>query len=150
MRVVPSALFLLVIGTQTITATSTRTQQFEILMQALADGWNQGNAQKASDCFTEDAVYSEPPEKQLYRGRAALFKFFGGTEGRKRTMKMTWHHLIFNERTQIGAGEFTFDYGGTVHGVAMVKVKNGKISNWREYWYESPLDWKSFTRSNPF
>ena len=84
MRVVPFFLFLLAIVAQTISAKATHTQQFEILMQALADGWNQGNAQKAADCFTENAVYSEPPDKQLYRGRAALFKFFGGNEGRKR------------------------------------------------------------------
>jgi SnoaL-like domain len=124
--------------------------QFERLMQTLADGWNEGNAQKAAGCFTDDAVYSEPPDKQLYRGRSALFKFFGGTEGRKRAMKMTWHHLIFDESRQLGAGEFTFEYGGKVHGVAMVKIQNGKIRNWREYWYESPLDWKEFTRTNPF
>jgi hypothetical protein len=81
------------------------TAQFEILVTSLADGWNQGNARKAADCFTENAIYSEPPDKQLYRGREALFKFFGGNEGRKGAMKMAWHHLIFNERTQIGAGD---------------------------------------------
>jgi hypothetical protein len=125
----------IVIVPQAVEAGPTNTAQFEIVMKTLAEGWNEGNAQKAADCFTENAVYSEPPEKQLYRGRAALFKFFGGSEGRKGAMKMIWHHLVFNERTQIGAGEFTFDYGGTVHGVAMVKIENGKISNWREYWY---------------
>jgi SnoaL-like domain len=150
MRVITLALTLLVIEVYTVRAGPIATAQFEILMQTLADGWKEGNAQKAADCFTENAVYSEPPDKQFYRGRAALFKFFGGNEGRKRAMKMTWHHLVFNEQTQIGAGEFTFEYGGTVHGVAMVKIENGKIGNWREYWYESPLDWEKFTRSNPF
>ena len=126
------------------------TAQFEVLMQSLAEGWNQGNARQAADCFTENAIYSEPTDKQLYRGRDALFKFFGGDAGRKGAMKMTWHHLTFNERTQIGAGEFTFEYGSKVHGVAMVKVERGKISRWREYWYESPLDWEKFVGSNPF
>ena len=119
-------------------------------MQTLADGWNEGNAQKAADCFAENAVYSEPPNKQLYRGRVALFKFFGGSEGRKSAMKMTWHHLVFDERNQLGAGEFTFEYGSTVHGVAMIKIEDGKIGNWREYWYESSLNWTEFTRTNPF
>jgi SnoaL-like protein len=150
MRVRQLALIVLAIAAPAVRAETTNTAKFEALMKTVAEGWNEGNAQKAADCFTENAVYSEPPDKQLYRGRTALFKFFGGNEGRKRAMKMTWHHLAFNERTQIGAGEFTFDYGGTVHGVAMVKIENGKISNWREYWYESPLDWEKFTRSNPF
>jgi SnoaL-like domain len=67
--------------------------KFQTLMQAVADGWSEGNARKAADCFTEDAIYTEPPDKQLYKGREALFKFFGGNEGDKSQMKMTWHHF---------------------------------------------------------
>lgn len=150
MRLILPVLILLAIGSRQGMARTITTAEFESLMQTLASGWSEGNAQKAADCFTEDAIYSEPPDKQLYRRRAALFKFFGGSEGRKRAMKMVWHHLVFNDQTQIGAGEFTFDYGGTVHGMAIVKIKNGKIANWREYWYESALDWEKFTKSNPF
>lgn len=127
-----------------------KTVEFERLMQTVADGWNDGNARKAAECFTEDAIYTEPPDKQLYKGREALFKFFGGNEGRKSEMKMTWHHLMFNEREQIGAGEFTFEYGGKVHGMVIVKVANGQISNWREYWYESELEWEKFIGENKF
>ena len=131
-------------------AQNIRIAEFKTLMMQLAQAWNDGDARKAADCFSENAVYSEPPDKQLYRGRDALFKFFGGDEGRKRSMKMTWHHLIFDEQQQLGAGEFTFEYGGKVHGVAMVKIRAGKIHNWREYWYESALDWNEFVRQNPF
>jgi hypothetical protein len=125
-------------------------QEFERLMQTVAEGWNDGNARKAADCFAENAIYSEPPDKQLYKGRKELFKFFGGNEGRKSAMKMIWHHLLFDEEKQIGAGEFTFEYGNKVHGVAMLKMANGKISNWREYWYESNLDWEKFIGENQF
>jgi SnoaL-like domain len=124
--------------------------EFERLMQLVADGWNKGDARKAADCFTENAIYSEPPDKQLYKGRTELFKFFGGNEGRKSAMKMTWHHLVFNEQEQIGAGEFTFEFGSKVHGVTMIKVAEGKISHWREYWYESALDWEKFIGQNKF
>jgi hypothetical protein len=65
-------------------------------------------------------------------------------------MKMTWHHLIFDEQKQIGSGEFTFEYGGKVHGMVIIKITNGKISNWREYWYESNLDWEKFIGENKF
>jgi hypothetical protein len=125
-------------------------KEFERLMQLVADGWNKGDARKAADCFTENAIYSEPPDKQLYKGRAELFRFFGGNEGRKSAMKMSWHHLVFNEQEQIGAGEFTFEFGSKVHGVAMIKVAEGKISHWREYWYESDLDWEKFIGENKF
>ena len=36
------------------------TARFEQLMQTISDGWNEGNAQKAANCFTEDAIYSAP------------------------------------------------------------------------------------------
>jgi hypothetical protein len=46
------------------------TDEFERLMQTIAEGWNEGNARQAADCFSQDAIYVEPPDKQLYRGRA--------------------------------------------------------------------------------
>jgi nuclear transport factor 2 (NTF2) superfamily protein len=119
-------------------------------MKCVADGWNEGNAEKAAGCFAEDAIYLDPPDKQIYRSRKELFEFFGGKEGRKRPMKMVWHHLAFNESTGIGSGEFTFEYSGISHGVVIVRIKNGKIQNWREYYYETPLNWEEFTRHNPF
>jgi hypothetical protein len=124
---------------------------FEKLLKTVAEGWNEGNARKAANCFTENAIYTEPPDKQNYVGRERLFQFFGGEAGRKSTMKMTWHNLAFDKQTQIGFGEFTFEYeGGKVHGIVTVKLQNGLISNWREYWYESNLDWEKFIGENKF
>lgn len=125
-------------------------QEFAELLQHLADGWNQGNAQQAASCFTQDALYTEPPDKQYYIGRDALYQFFGGANGRAGEMNMVWHHILFDETRQIGAGEFTFTYGDTVHGVTMIKVRDGLISNWREYWYASELPWDVFTQLNSF
>ena len=123
---------------------------FTALLEALASAWNEGDAARAADCFTPDAVYLEPPAKQLYRGRQALFEFFGGNEGRPGQMSMRWHHLAFSPETQVGFGEFSFTYGTTAHGVAVVRLRDGKIANWREYWYESELPWAEFVRENPF
>lgn len=153
MRII-ACLFLMLIpalsGCAERARSGTSSVEFERLMQTVAAGWNEGNARKAADCFTEDAIYSEPPNKQFYRGRAALFKFFGGEQGRTAPMKMTWHHLTFNEPAQVGAGEFTFEYVSKVHGMVIVKITGGRISNWREYWYESKLDWEQFIGENKF
>jgi len=65
-------------------------------------------------------------------------------------MTMTWHHIVFDGAQQFGAGEFTFTYGHTVHGMVMLKVRDGLISNWREYWYASRLTWEDFTSRNNF
>ena len=124
--------------------------KFEQLMQTVADGWKEGNARKAADCFREDAVYIEPPEKQLYRGRAELYEFFGGEGGTDQPMSMTWHHLAFNETDQVGFGEYTFQMHGRYHGIVVVKVESGLIQYWREYQVPTDLPWEEFTRHTPF
>jgi hypothetical protein len=119
-------------------------------MKIVADGWNEGDARKAADCFDEDAVYLEPPEKQLYHGRAELYEFFGGDTGTDVPMKMTWHHLAFNEEEQVGFGEYTFQMNNRYHGIVVVKIEAGLIKSWREYQYRSELIWEEFTSQNRF
>ena len=124
--------------------------EFKRLMQTIADGWNQGDARKVANCFSKDAIYVEPPEKQLYRGRDELYEFFGGDKGTDIPMQMTWHHLAFNEAEQIGFGEYTFEMHGRYHGIVLVKVESELIKHWREYQYKTELNWKEFTSQNPF
>jgi ketosteroid isomerase-like protein len=126
------------------------TAEFRALMQTVADGWNAGDARRAADCFTENAVYTEPPERQVYVGREALYDFFGGAAGPDLPMSMEWHHLLFDEDTQIGAGEYTFAMHNRYHGVVIVRIAEGKIANWREYQYRSERDWAAFLGPNPF
>jgi ketosteroid isomerase-like protein len=124
--------------------------EFRALMGTIAAGWNAGDARKAADCFTEDALYLEPPDEQFYAGRPALYEFFGGGTKPEPPMKMTWHHLAFDEDSQVGFGEYTFQMSRRYHGIVVVKIRGGKISNWREYQYESGLDWKDFVAKSPF
>jgi len=120
--------------------------EFRELLESLATAWNEGDADTAAHCFTPDAVYTEPPQKQVYRGRDELFEFFGGTAGRPGQMAMTWRTMVFDARSQTGMGEFSFEYGSLVHGVAVISLKGGLISQWREYWYESEKPWKEFVQ----
>jgi len=124
--------------------------QFKRLMNTIAEGWNEGNARKAADCFTEDAIYVEPPDRQVYSGRTALYDFFGGEEKPDPPMKMRWHHLAFDEASQIGFGEYTFQMNRRYHGIVVVRVREGKISNWREYQYQSEMEWEEFSERNRF
>jgi hypothetical protein len=134
---------------KSITRTST-TEEFRRLMSTVAEGWNEGNARKAAECYTEDAVYTEPPDKQVYVGRKALYEFFGGGKKAEPPMKMVWHHLAFDEEVQLGFGEYTFQMNNRYHGIVVVKVRDGKICNWREYQYKSNLEWKDFVGKNEF
>ncbi|MCU0627829.1 MAG: nuclear transport factor 2 family protein [Gemmatimonadaceae bacterium] len=133
-----------------VVAAGVSADSFRRVLTGVAEAWNAGDARRAVARFTDDATYSQPPDRQLRRGRAQLFDYFGGTKGRPGEMRMTWHHLAFDSTTQVGFGEFSFTYGTTAHGVAVVRLRDGRIANWREYWVESPLDWRGFTRQNPF
>ncbi|HWL85051.1 MAG TPA: nuclear transport factor 2 family protein [Polyangiaceae bacterium] len=123
---------------------------FEALMQRLADGWNRNDAREAIDCFTNDARYSAPPNPRIRRGRDELFRFFGGETGRPHAMHLQWHHLIFDEAGQIGAGEYTFKYEIQSHGVVLVRLVNGRIAQWREWEVESPASFEELTKDNAF
>jgi hypothetical protein len=119
-------------------------------MQTIAEGWIEGNARKAADCFSKDAVYIEPPDKQVYHGRDELYEFFGGDHVPEIPMYMTWHHLAFNEAEQVGFGEYSFQMHGRYHGIVIVKLENGLVKFWREYQYKTELSWEEFTRYNSF
>lgn len=118
------------------------TNDFKKLMQTVADGWNSYDPKKSVACFTSDVVYMEPPDKQLVIGKDNLFKYFDNPK----PMRLVWHHLMFDEESQIGAGEFTFTMKRRQgnHGVVVVEIKNEKIKFWREYYKISDLLFKDF------
>jgi hypothetical protein len=65
-------------------------------------------------------------------------------------MHMDWHHLLFDEATQIGVGEYTFEYEIRTHGLVIVRIVDGRIANWREYEHASPLSWRELVDGNAF
>lgn len=126
------------------------TSDFNKLMKTVSEGWNKGDARKSTECFCEDAVYVEPPDKQVYKGREALYQFFGGENAPEIPMVMAWHHLAFNEDEQVGFGEYSFQMYGNYHGIVIVKIENGLIKFWREYQYQTELNWEEFSKLNAF
>jgi ketosteroid isomerase-like protein len=119
---------------------------FVTLMQTIADAWNAGDTDRALACFTDDAVYMEPPDEQRYEGRDELFDFFGGDD--PPAMYMEWHHLVVDG--DIGVGEYTFRGNRQFHGLVIVHLRGGRISRWREYERESALPWDDFVGPSRF
>lgn len=123
---------------------------FRRLLNTVASGWTQGNPQMASACFAEDAIYEEPPRRQLYVGRQALEEFFHGADPNRppNKMYMVWHHVAFEEASQRGYGEYTFrrspSEGLYRHGIVSVQLKDGLIYRWREYQYQSDEPYEKF------
>jgi uncharacterized protein (TIGR02246 family) len=121
-------------------------EEFRKLLRTVADGWNAGDPRLAAGCYAEDAVYLEPPDRQRYVGREALYGFFRGGGPEPRKMSMVWRHVAFDPDAQVGFGEYTFAIPGgfSAHGVAVVAVEDGLISAWREYQYPSELPFADF------
>lgn len=139
----------LFVSASSVRAGEATQREFETLMNTVASGWNEGDARKAADCYAEDAIYIEPPDKQLYRGREALYEFFRGVKPAPPT-RMVWHHLSFNAESQVGFGEYTFHGNSRYHGIVVVKLRDGKISRWREYQYKSDRPWEDFVGESRF
>jgi ketosteroid isomerase-like protein len=120
------------------------TQQFDSLMEQLAHAWSQQDTELALACFIQDAVYSEPPDIQLYKGYEQLRPYFAAL---KPGTFMHFHNLWFNEPNQIGAGEYSFGMTGETtadHGIVVVELRDGRIAFWREYQRQGPSAFQDF------
>jgi uncharacterized protein (TIGR02246 family) len=120
------------------------TTAFRALIQSLADAWAALDGDAATELFSDDAVYMEPPDEQLFVGRDQLRAYFGPLDpGTYLRLDNVW----FDEATQRGAVEFTFGVGEQEvadHGVAIVDVAGGRIRAWREYLVKGPADQDRF------
>ncbi len=113
-------------------------------MQAVADYWERGDTDAGLASFTEDAVYMQPPDVQLFFGHEQLRPYFAAVAP---GTIMRWHHLWFDEASQTGVGEFTFGEAPDPtadHGVAIVALREGRIAHWREYVQKGPSDRDTF------
>lgn len=124
------------------------SHEFTSLMHRLAHAWNTGDANAAADCFTTDAIYVEPGDRQRYVGRAEIFALSGGQA--PPPMAMTWHSLVFDGAQQLGCGEYTFRGRRQYHGLVITQLRDGRISRWREYQYPSESDWTEFIGDSHF
>jgi ketosteroid isomerase-like protein len=121
---------------------------FESLLATIAAAWSSGDSRAAAECFTEDVVYLEPPDRQRYVGRTAVYELSGGDE--PGPMSMVWHHVAFDTDGQVGFGEYTFRGRRQFHGIAVMQVRSGRISRWREYQYHDETEWTDFVGDSGF
>ncbi len=121
-------------------------RDFVALMDTIAEAWNVGDTHRALACFTEDAIYMEPPDSQRHEGHDELFEFFGGDD--PPPMFMEWHLLLVDG--DVGAGEYTYRGRRQYHGVVVVRLRDGRITHWREYQRPSALSWEEFVGPSRF
>lgn len=119
-------------------------EAFRAVLDSVAAGWNSARPELAASCFTEAAVYLEPPVRQLHRGRPALREFFAASIHPARPDRMRWHVVAFDSVRQVGFGEYTYRGRQNYHGIAVLHLDAGLIRSWREYQYGSNLSWEEF------
>jgi ketosteroid isomerase-like protein len=119
-------------------------ETFRTLMEQLARAWSEQDTEAALDCFTLDALYTEPPDIQLYRGHDQLRPYFAAL---KPGTRMEFHQLWFDPQQQSGVGEYSFGMAGRPtadHGVVVVTLHEGRIAVWREYQRKGPASFAAF------
>jgi hypothetical protein len=111
--------------------------EFVFLLLQLADAWTSDDPERAAACFSVDVDYADPLRYQI-NGREELRRFFEIPEGSANVVQ--WHTILFDETSQAGAAEYSYEEAQRYHGVVLVRVVNGLISHWREYQHVSKLD----------
>jgi SnoaL-like domain len=119
------------------------------VLNTIAVSWNSGQGRRAAECFAEHAIYLEPPDRQLYRGRATIAAFFESSVAVPLPDRMTWHHAAFNQQTQVGFAEYTYRGQRYYHGIVVITFRDGLIETWREYQYGSTLPWTQSITPKP-
>ncbi len=121
--------------------------QFQDILNGLSKGWTNRDYRSVTDFFSEDVRYADPL-RYSFSGRAALRTFFEADEGREQ--KTEFHTVIFDEERQIAAVEYTYEGSHRYHGVALVRLRDGLITHWREYQHVDERPWAEFISGTQF
>jgi SnoaL-like domain len=121
--------------------------EFENLLQSLADAWSRRDYNFAANFFDEEVHYGDPL-RYSFSNRMQLQVFFEADEGYEQ--KTEWHTIIFDESIQTGAAEYTYEGTYRYHGVVLIRLKDNKIWRWREYQHIDDRDWQTFVSSTTF
>ena len=114
--------------------------EFKNMLDALSDAWQHKNYAAAVEVFADEIQYADPLRYKL-DGKAQLRAFFEADDGYEQ--RTVWHTIIFDEERQLGAAEYTFDGTHRYHGMVIIKLRDDRISHWREYQHISELEWES-------
>ncbi len=115
---------------------------FQALLHRLAACWARRDYPAAAAHFTLDVRYADPLRYAL-QGRAELQAFFTADDGMPQ--RTAWHATIFDAVRQIGAAEYSYEGTSRYHGVALIRLREGRISHWREYQHVDPRSWEQFS-----
>lgn len=121
--------------------------EFRELLNRLAKGWASRDYAQVAEAFAEDVCYADPL-RYSFHNRASLRAFFEADEGREQST--VFHTVIFDEARQVASVEYTYEGSHRYHGVALIRLENGRITHWREYQHIDPRAWPEFVAGTEF
>ena len=116
--------------------------EFEAMLDALADAWSRRDYGGAAAWFSPTVRYADPL-RYAFADRAALQAFFEADGGLPQ--RTVWHLRLFDERSQRGIAEYTYEGTYRYHGVALIRIAGRQITHWREYQHVDPRPWDEFS-----
>jgi hypothetical protein len=132
----------------TVSPEKISTDEFNLLMQTITEGWNGGNPRKAAN-FSAKTRFISNHQTSLFIAAALNSMNFSAVTTARISHVNDMAHLAFNGDDQIGFGEFTFEMDRRYHGSVVGKIESGVVKCWREYQYQTGLTWEDFTSQNP-
>jgi hypothetical protein len=124
-----------------------KQREFHQLLDKLAEAWLLKDYNTAAELFVDEIQYADPLRYKL-DGKAQLRAFFEADDGYEQ--RTVWHTIIFDEERQLGAAEYTFDGTHRYHGMVIIKLRDDRISHWREYQHIDPRDWQDYAAKTAF
>ncbi len=121
----------------------TRDDLLAVLDRAAA-GWAAGDARAVADCFAENVDYLDP-YRYRFTSRDELVPFF---EPPPDGHHVAWHTILWDDKAQTGAVEYTYEGHHRYHGAAVVRLDvDGRIALWREWQHlDDALTWEDRLR----
>jgi hypothetical protein len=117
--------------------------EFSKLLNHLVTSWSRRDYSATASVFAENVHYTDPT-RYSFHSRKELQAFFEDDEGYPQ--KTVFHTVIFDEKNQIGAAEYTYEGTHRYHGVTLIRLKDDQIISWREYQHIDPREWEDFIK----
>lgn len=118
----------------------TKTGFIEML-GTMADGWTARRYESVAAYFAARIFYSDS-QNYCLQTNYDLLQFFNDDDNLPQ--KCVFHQAVFDETTQTGAAEYTYEGHYLYHGTVWVKIEDEKIVEWREYQQTSDKNWREY------
>lgn len=120
-------------------------EKYAALVEQFGKGWDSGEADRISDVFTPDAVFSADPFEPVLRGRDAIVEYWKDVPIEQAEISFRFGEIYVAGPWFATEFKCTFRRRRTgtwvdVRGALFCETANSKISEMRMYWHRANPD----------